>query len=302
MGSGVSLGRNKINPSEGNNARPGCKTIVEASAITVASNLQGAAEVQDSPRSLISDIHEVLSNTSPQQLPYSVPRRFSHNSTGSQLRSIESSPARESQAQSTPSRLSVASRGVLSSPSDPDQQGVADLFAQTAMSLGMDNDDLLFNMMYFDDGSGGTFGHMMNTVQQETLALHSESNTPYKLNPASEEAVTGLIKETYVPSLSSKMEGSQKSSKRCKEGEEDCCDQKECAVCRDYFEKGCAILRVPACKHFFHEDCLLKWSSLQAWCPICRSPLGVVHEIHPQSQADIRALTTVPEAAEVIAE
>ncbi|RYG94378.1 hypothetical protein EON65_57585, partial [archaeon] len=174
-----------------------------------------------------------------------LPGYFSHRSNPP---SSSPSPDRESlQSFTTPRRSHSRSSRAMSSPVDVEQQGaIAEVFARTAMSLGLDNDDLLFNMMYFDDGHAGTFGNIMNTVQQETLALHSEHNTPYKLNPATKEALSGLIQETY----------------RVRSGCSDEDHDKECAVCRDDFEMDCIILRLPTCKHFFHEACILKWSSL----------------------------------------
>lgn len=128
---------------------------------------------------------------------------------------------------------------------DPEDEAMyneaGEFFAHTALALGMDNQDLLFNLMYFDDGHASTFGAMMNNVQQETLALHSSNNTPYKLKPASESAIAGLISEVFIPT----------------EGVE-----RECAVCKDEMEKGCQIIRIPACSHFFHEECLIRWIKL----------------------------------------
>lgn len=128
---------------------------------------------------------------------------------------------------------------------DPEDEAMyneaGEFFAHTALALGMDNQELLFNLMYFDDGHSTTFGTMMNSVQQETLALHSSNNTPYKLKPASESAIAGLSSEVFVP-----VEGADR----------------ECSVCKDEMEKGCQIVRIPACSHFFHEECLIRWIKL----------------------------------------
>lgn len=138
----------------------------------------------------------------------------------------------------------------------------ADMFLQTALSLGMDNEDLLFNMMFFDEGHAATFGAMLNTMQTETLALHSENNTPYKLNPANDKAKSSLMEETYCTEVHAKAREGY--------GED---DHRECAVCKDEMDDGCIILRIPTCRHFFHQECLLRWVTLQAWCPVCRSAL-----------------------------
>ncbi|KAJ1431489.1 hypothetical protein B484DRAFT_418461 [Ochromonadaceae sp. CCMP2298] len=126
----------------------------------------------------------------------------------------------------------------------------SEMFAHTALSLGMDNDDLLFNLMYFEEGQGLSL--VMNSVQQETIALHSENNTPYKLCPASEHAISGLSRQHFS--------GAQ----------EDC----ECAVCKCEMEEGEDVLVIPVCKHVFHEVCLSKWLRLQGFCPVCRAPIG----------------------------
>jgi hypothetical protein len=127
----------------------------------------------------------------------------------------------------------------------PSHAEAREAFAQTAMSLGFDGvDDLIFNMMYFsDEGDTGTFGQLLNTMQQETLALHSEQNTPYRLHPADEAALAGLLREEYETGAKG-------------------CEENECLVCRDEIENGSLVLRIPACRHYFHEECLLKWVHL----------------------------------------
>ena len=125
----------------------------------------------------------------------------------------------------------------------------AEMFAHTALSLGMDNDDLLFNLMYFNSGDNATFGTVMNSVQSETLALHSENNTPYKLKPASITAISGLTRLNFGTDIA------------CSEAEKlglDC----ECAVCKDDIEHSAPVLQIPSCQHFFHEECLLRWINL----------------------------------------
>ena len=118
----------------------------------------------------------------------------------------------------------------------------AEMFANTAMSLGMDNDDLLFNLLYFGEAQASSFGAVMEGVQQETLALHSENNTPYKLKPASASAISGLQQLEY---------GIDFTNPEC-----------ECAVCKDDIEVGSTVLQIPICQHFFHEECLLRWIKL----------------------------------------
>lgn len=50
------------------------------------------------------------------------------------------------------------------------------LFAQSAMSMDMDNEDLIFNLMYFG-GDTSNFASMMNSAAEETVAAHSAGNT-----------------------------------------------------------------------------------------------------------------------------
>lgn len=52
------------------------------------------------------------------------------------------------------------------------------LFAQSAMSMDMDNEDLIFNLMYFGgDSSSANFASMMSNAAEETVAAHSAGNT-----------------------------------------------------------------------------------------------------------------------------
>ena len=125
-----------------------------------------------------------------------------------------------------------------------------EMFAHTAMSLDMDNDDLLFNLLYFESNASN-LGQVLNNVQEETYALHSENNTPYKLKPASEKGMASLKFENFA------------------ENDED--QEKECAICKDDIEYGDPITRLKACNHYFHEECLVRWAKLQGWCPVCRT-------------------------------
>lgn len=210
----------------------------------------------DSPFVLRSAISHTTTFSTP-------PRASSNRSLGS-----SSSHNHHSGPNSTDSRVQArdavdflyrhAQHSDTSSPSENAADGgMADVFAQTAMSLGLDNDDLLFNMMFFEDGSLPNFGAIMNTMQQETLALHSENNTPYKLNPANAEAISHLLQEKFCS------------------GEDN-----ECAVCKDEIDVGADIIRIPKCRHYFHAECLSRWIQLvgyppilleSAWCSNCFS-------------------------------
>lgn len=139
-----------------------------------------------------------------------------------------------------------------------DMANMEEMFGHTALSLGMDNEELLFNLMYFDEGQNTSFNTVMNNVQEETLALHSENNTPYKLNPASALAISGLHKEVYMPSSHSL---NNKLFKDCEQQQVQQHDNDgcECSVCKDNIEFGSDILKIPSCQHYFHEECLLRW-------------------------------------------
>lgn len=128
-----------------------------------------------------------------------------------------------------------------------------DMVAYTTMSLGMNQEDLLFNMMYFGGINAARLdqvGPGLNSVVEETIAAHSASNTPYKLHPATAEDMSTL--NTQVVSDVSAMK---------------CID---CAVCKETFELDAAVITLATCGHVFHEECLVHWLSLQNWCPICR--------------------------------
>lgn len=127
-----------------------------------------------------------------------------------------------------------------------------DIFAHTAMSLEMDNDDLLFNLLYFENNAAN-LGQVLNNVQEETVALHSDNNTPYKLRPASQIGLANLITEDFTDNSEDK--------------------ERECAICKDDIEYGDAITRIRSCKHYFHKECLIRWAKLQGWCPVCRASI-----------------------------
>lgn len=128
------------------------------------------------------------------------------------------------------------------------------LFAQSAMSMDMDNEDLIFNLLYFG-GDTSNFASMMNSAAEETVAAHSAGNTPYKLTPATEGALNRLkvmiVTEKLIKDL----------------------HLQECSICQEELEVGSAIAEMPGCSHCFHNECVLKWFALQSWCPVCRTKI-----------------------------
>ena len=131
---------------------------------------------------------------------------------------------------------------VIYSPRSPRMDAAnADMFQATAMSLGLENDDLLFNLLYFGGGENLQLGQMVNSAMEETVALYSENNTPYKLKPASADVLDSLQSSilTEVSILELK--------------------ETDCAVCKDDLEPGCEVTHLPACHHCFHRECIMRW-------------------------------------------
>jgi hypothetical protein len=171
---------------------------------------------------------------------------------------------------------------------DSEAERNADLFAYSAMSLGIENDELLFNMLYFGTG-GGTGGvgvggrgdqdraqdcgcdsdeesdgapaissmalrTMLNSTVEETIAAHSANNTPYKLRPACNEDLERLKITPFGCADGSCGRGHQHSDGQRQEPDD--CD---CLVCSEEMERGCESIALPACGHVFHAPCILKW-------------------------------------------
>jgi len=128
------------------------------------------------------------------------------------------------------------------------------LFAQSAMSMDMDNEDLIFNLLYFG-GDTASFATMMNNAAEETVAAHSAGNTPYKLAPASETALKKLTVVCITEDILRELH------------------LQECSICQEDMEVGGQAAIMPGCGHCFHDDCVLKWFTLQSWCPVCRTKI-----------------------------
>lgn len=163
-------------------------------------------------------------------------------------------------------------------------------FALSAMSLGMDNEDLIFNLLYFGGNAGSAnFHSMFNTAMEETVAAHSANNTPYKLQPATDDVLSAL-RVSIVSSSDTVVDS-------------------ECTICQDMIEAKHEIVSLTACDHHFHKECLLRWLRLQNWCPVCRhiitaddTPNPVmklsfeeanVNDIPPEAQEHSVAVSTV---------
>lgn len=136
----------------------------------------------------------------------------------------------------------------------------AELFQATAMSLEIENDELLFNMLYFnEDINCKSFGGNIQTALDETVALHSEHNTPYKLRPASIDTLSSLIINVMNVEQMELYD-------------------RECSICKDTIEIDNNFIKSPSCNHIFHSNCIIQWIKLQSFCPVCRSVISIINE------------------------
>jgi hypothetical protein len=46
-----------------------------------------------------------------------------------------------------------------------------------------------------------------------------------------------------------------------------------CIICRDVFNVGDTVLRMPSCVHCFHDECAMMWLKSHNSCPTCRREL-----------------------------
>jgi hypothetical protein len=133
-----------------------------------------------------------------------------------------------------------------------------EFMSQAAMSFGMDDQDLLFNLMYFNESPADlnieNIGSLIETANMETLAAHSPGNTPYKLRPASEKIKSSITGVSLDPTVLNVLDF-------------------ECSICKDNMEINCPVIYLKKCKHCFHEECFFRWICLQGWCPVCRADI-----------------------------
>lgn len=139
----------------------------------------------------------------------------------------------------------------------------AEILSPAAMSFDMDYQDLLFNLLYFNENpqgiSSASLDAAIETANIETFAAHSQGNTPYKLRPASEKTKSCLLRQIYDPAVQIL---------------ESC----ECVICKDDMEEKCEIILLERCKHCFHSDCFVRWITLQGLCPVCREVIDDTSE------------------------
>ncbi len=152
---------------------------------------------------------------------------------------------------------------------DDDVIANAELYTHLTTSLDMENEDLLFNLLYFsqkDNQPIGNIGTMFNSAIEETVALHSENNTPYKLKPLPDNVINDLKYEIFngIDDDDDDINNNYNYN-----------NNNDCLVCRDVIEKGAEIIKIPSCLHSFHKECVSKWFKYQSSCPICRVNIKV---------------------------
>jgi hypothetical protein len=155
----------------------------------------------------------------------------------------------DQQYYSSKSEVEAEEEAADDDPSGDSRYEDAEKFSHTALSLGMGPEELLFNMMFFGGGeqamTTSNFGNMLENAQQETVALHSENNTPYKLKPATESAISALNVDIFGHNVLE--------------------EENDCLICRDEIEVGAEIIRLRGCSHYFHSECLVRWVKLVSY-------------------------------------
>lgn len=55
-----------------------------------------------------------------------------------------------------------------------------------------------------------------------------------------------------------------------------------CPICLDFFEDGEPTCCLPSCGHLFHLNCVEKWLTKVANCPVCRGIVRLVSDLNCQ--------------------
>jgi len=57
-----------------------------------------------------------------------------------------------------------------------------------------------------------------------------------------------------------------------------------CIICRDVFNVGDSVLRMPSCVHCFHDSCAMMWLKSHNTCPTCRRELPTDDERYEEER------------------
>lgn len=92
---------------------------------------------------------------------------------------------------------------------------------------------------------GSGFERLLDQLSQIELDSIARFNHPPASKAAIESMPTVEIQESHI------------------------CDEINCGVCKEAFELGVHVKKMP-CQHLYHSDCILPWLALRNSCPICR--------------------------------
>ncbi|WVQ82327.1 hypothetical protein IAT38_004455 [Cryptococcus sp. DSM 104549] len=137
--------------------------------------------------------------------------------------------------------------------------------------------ELLRTMAAFLNGPGGlaipaNFGDYAASEQdyRNILEQFMQAAGPQGPVPANETVIQGLPRSTFD-------EKSLAAS-----------TYKDCPVCKDDYEVGQEVMKVP-CGHIFHPDCLQPWLRQNGTCPVCRFSLVGEEEARAHREAEAAA-------------
>jgi hypothetical protein len=174
---------------------------------------------------------------------------------------------------------------------DEEAQQLRMLFTQSAMSMDMDNEDLIFNLLYFG-GDTSNFASMMNNAAEETVAAHSAGNTYVTLccvvfypQITNNVECCAYLQESYrrtnyicymcLLSITATVmcrpykltPATELALQKLRvmtvtEPMISALKLQECSICQEEMEVGDLIAEMPGCSHCFHNECVLKWFAL----------------------------------------
>ena len=104
-----------------------------------------------------------------------------------------------------------------------------------------------------------------NIIQQ---AMQSGNGPP----PTSQNTIASLPEYKY-----------QASEENEEQKQNDDGKVKECAICKEKFEKGDVLIELP-CHHRYHKDCIMPWLTQRNSCPTCRHRLPTDNQFYEQME------------------